>query len=82
MLLDIQSAQTCQLELDMGEPVAQRDRSRLMAAMDKVNDRWGKGSIKVGSARVGTAPRDWGMKQERRTPCYTTEWRDMPAVKA
>ena len=81
MLLDIQPASRCQLELDMGEPVAERDRSRLMAAMDKVNDRWGKGSIKVGSGRVGAAPRDWGMKQERRTPCYTTEWNDMPVAR-
>jgi DNA polymerase V len=82
MLLDIQPASREQFELDLGEPVAERDRSRLMKAMDSVNGRWGKGTVKVGSGRVGEAPRDWGMKQDRRTPAYTTEWSDMPTAKA
>jgi len=82
MLLDIQPASRGQFELDLGEPVAERDRSRLMKAMDSVNGRWGKGTVKVGSGRVGEAPRDWGMKQDRRTPAYTTEWADMPTAKA
>lgn len=82
MLLDIQPASREQFELDLGEPVAERDRSRLMKAMDSVNGRWGKGTVKVGSGRVGEAPRDWGMKQDRKTPGYTTEWADMPTAKA
>jgi DNA polymerase V len=82
MLLDIQPASREQFELDLGEPIAERDRSRLMKAMDSVNDRWGKGTVKVGSGRVGEAPRDWGMKQDRKTPGYTTEWSDMPTAKA
>jgi DNA polymerase V len=82
MLLDIQPASREQFELDLGDPVAERDRSRLMKAMDSVNGRWGKGTVKVGSGRVGEAPRDWGMKQDRRTPAYTTEWADMPTAKA
>ena len=53
-----------------------------MKAMDCVNDRWGKGTVKVGSAKVGEEPRGRGMKRERRTPCYTTEWNDLPTVKA
>jgi DNA polymerase V len=82
MLLDIQPASREQFELDLGEPVASRDRSRLMKAMDSVNGRWGKGTVKVGSGRVGDAPRDWGMKQDRKTPGYTTEWADMPIAKS
>ncbi len=82
MLLDIQPASREQFELDLGEPVSERDRSRLMKAMDSVNGRWGKGTVKVGSGRVGDAPRDWGMKQDRKTPGYTTEWSDMPTAKA
>ena len=82
MLLDIQPSSREQFELDLGEPAAERDRSRLMKAMDSVNGRLGKGTIKVGSGRVGEAPRDWGMKQDRRTPAYTTEWADMPTAKA
>lgn len=82
MLLDIQPGSRDQFELDLGESIAGRDRSRLMKAMDIVNDRWGKGAIAVGSAQVGKAPRDWSMKQNRRTPAYTTEWADMPTVRA
>ena len=82
MLLDIQPASREQFELDLGEVAPERDRSRLMKAMDSVNSRWGKGTVKVGSGRVGGAPRDWGMKQDRRTPGYTTEWADMPTAKA
>lgn len=82
MLLDIQPAGREQFELDLGEPVSVRDRSHLMKAMDSVNARWGKGTVNVGSAKVGEAPRDWGMKQDRRTPAYTTEWADMPTAKA
>lgn len=82
MLLDIQPSSREQFELDLGEPAAERDRSRLMKAMDSVNGRWGKGTVKVGSGRVGEAPRDWEMKQDRRTPAYTTEWSDMPIAKS
>src|SRR5450830_54119 len=82
MLMDIQPASRQQFELDLGEKEPARDRSRLMMAMDAVNDRWGRGSVKVGSSKIGDAPRDWGMKQERKTPCYTTEWDDMPTARA
>jgi len=30
---------------------------------------------------IGAAPRGWGMKQERRTPCYTIDWIDMPTAR-
>ena len=82
MLLDIQDSSVDQIELDFNEPVAGRDRTRLMTALDAVNNRWGKGTMKIGSAKVGQAPRDWTMKQERRTPAYTTEWDDMPIARA
>ena len=26
--------------------------------------------------------KDWGMKQERRTPQYTTRWEDVPVARA
>lgn len=81
MIMDIQPASRQQFELDLGEQEPERDRSRLMMAMDAVNDRWGRGSVKVGSAKIGEAPRDWGMRQERKTPGYTTEWNDMPTAK-
>jgi DNA polymerase V len=85
MLMDIQSASLLQHELDFGDASdapAVRDSTRLMAAMDAVNGRWGKGTMKVGSAQIGSAPRSWGMKQQRRSPAYTTVWNDMPIARA
>ena len=53
-----------------------------MAALDAVNQRWGKHTMKLGSNRLAQAPRGWVMKQERRTPRYTTQWEEMPLVRA
>jgi DNA polymerase V len=53
-----------------------------MAALDAVNQRWGRHTMKLGANRVGEAPRGWTMKQERRTPRYTTQWEEMPLVRA
>jgi DNA polymerase V len=82
MLLDIQPASRVQCEFNFETTSGQCDCGRLMQAMDSVNRRWGQGAIRVGSARVGEAPRDRGMKQERKTPGYTTEWDEMLVVKA
>lgn len=82
MLLDIQPARREQFELELGETSAPRDRSRLMRAVDDVNNRWGKGTVQVGSCSLSNAPRDWDMRQERRTPGYTTNWNEMPTVRA
>lgn len=53
-----------------------------MQALDAVNDGWGRGVLKVASGKVGAAPRAWGMKQDRKSPDYTTSWDDMPTAKA
>lgn len=83
MLLDIGSAGAEQLELCLEPAEAQpRARLRLMSALDSVNDRFGRGSIALGSAGLEGKDRNWRMKQERRTPAYTTRWADMPVVRA
>jgi DNA polymerase V len=57
-----------------------------MAALDAVNQRWGKHTMKLGSNRLAhsqtPSPKGWVMKQERRTPRYTTQWEEMPLVRA
>lgn len=82
MLMDIGPSSREQFELDLGEPQSDRDRSRLMKGLDAVNDRWGRGPVKVASGKVGPVPREWGMRQERKTPAHTTEWDEMPTAKA
>jgi DNA polymerase V len=85
ILVDLQAADLQQGELDLEDAQPdkpQRDRSRLMVAMDAINGRHGKGT--VGLAATGrTGPqRLWEMKQERKTPQYTTRLEDVPVVRA
>lgn len=79
-LLELQPDSLHQHELDLGED--QEDRSTLMATLDRLNHRYGKGTVHIGSAGTASEKRTWGMKQERRTPAYTTKWEDMPIVRA
>lgn len=81
MLLDLMPDNVSQGEFDFGAPET-RDRGRLMAAMDAINDRFGRGAIHVGSAVGVGAHRDWSMRQERLTPQYTTKFSDMPVARA
>ena len=81
MLMELQSALVQQRELDL-EGDDERDRGMLMVAMDELNQRYGKGSIQMASAGLLGDKRVWSMKQERRTPGYTTCWEDMPVARA
>lgn len=81
MLLDLVPDTLQQGELDL-EGDDDRDRTRLMAAMDCLNDRFGKGTLHVASGGLDDHRREWGMRQERRTPQYTTRWEDVPIARA
>lgn len=81
MLLDLQHEGQQQCELDL-EGDSQKDRSTLMTALDGLNQRYGKGTLHMASAGVEGNQRVWSMKQERRTPRYTTSWDEIPVAKA
>lgn len=80
MLLDLQPASRHQHELALDEPAP--DTARLMTALDRINDRYGRGTLMMASAGTARAQRGWGMKQERRTPQYTACWEEVPVVRA
>jgi DNA polymerase V len=80
MLLDLIDASVDQAELDLDEPPA--DRGDLMAALDRINRRYGRGAVYVGSEGTKGARRRWVMKQNLRTPDYTTRLEDIPLVRA
>lgn len=80
MLMDIRPAATVQGELDLftdGE-----ERSGLMSAMDGINAKFGRTAIRVASTGAGDRRRDWQMRQELRTPHYTTRLADIPIARA
>jgi DNA polymerase V len=54
-----------------------QDNSRLMQVMDRINSIWGRGTLR--SAAEGIE-RNWKMKRERRSPCYTTNWAQLPVI--
>ena len=83
MLLDLVPDNFVQAELDWATPLNdQRDRSKLMRAMDEVNDRFGKRTVLLGSSGLTQGADTWGMRQVRRTPYYTTRWDEVPTVRA
>lgn len=81
MLLDLVPDSVHQAELELDDDGG-RDRSRLMSAMDLLNDRFGKGTLHVASTGLDDHQREWGMRQERRTPQYTTRWNEVAVAKA
>lgn len=83
MLLDLHSARIRQAELDL-EPLEALEslRERLMGVMDELNHRYGRGTVKLavrGIEQLGERAR-WAMRQERRSPAYTTCSEDMLVV--
>ena len=80
MLLDLANIDVVQHELALDAPP--EDRGRLMAAMDSLNSRFGRGTVTAGSAGTGGQRRRWVMRQELKTPNYTTEWGELPIVRA
>ena len=80
ILLDLQPETVVQGEFALDDDLP--DARKLMTTLDAINRRFGKGTVIVGSSGTAAGKRAWSMKQERRTPAYTTCWDDMPRVRA
>jgi DNA polymerase V len=50
---------------------------KLMQAVDSLNDRYGRGAVKVSTQGAHAG---WQMRQERKSPNYTTSWSEVPLV--
>jgi DNA polymerase V len=81
MLMDLAPDTFQQDELDFEQDEVP-DRSALMATLDGINRKYGRGTVLMASAGLEGDARVWSMKQERRTPAYTTRWEDMPIARA
>ncbi|MBU2742963.1 DUF4113 domain-containing protein [Acidithiobacillus thiooxidans] len=74
----IQSVENVQINL-FQDTAAENRANQLMATMDQINVRFGRGSLQPGIA--GTkAPMEWAMKRENKYPAYTTRWAELAAV--
>lgn len=80
MLLDLQDGNIEQGELDLEFEAPMR--GQLMDTLDKLNDRYGRGTVHMASAGVKGPKRVFEAKQNLLTPQYTTSWADLPVAKA
>ena len=81
MLMDLQADTVSQGELDL-ENDETPDRGKLMTTLDDLNQKFGRGTVLMASAGLAGERRAWVMKQERRTPAYTTCWDDIQVAHA
>jgi DNA polymerase V len=79
--LELDLDPTDQLTTQASTDHLRNDPSQLMQAMDAINKRYGRGALLLASAGLGGTRRVWSMKQERRTPQYTTRWQDIPTAR-
>ncbi len=81
MLLDLVPGSVLQGELDL-EDEDHRDRTKLMEVVDKLNRRYGKGTVHSAATGGDSASKVWEMRQTRQTPHYTTRWKDIPIARS
>ena len=81
-LLDVTPAYIQHGTLDLGGAPYPSERADLMAAVDAINQRWGKGAIKLGNAVAKKSAKTWEMRQELLTQQYTTNWAHVPIARA
>ncbi len=76
MLSELVTGEAIQTDLFSQVQVSVKS-SQLMTTMDNINRKMGKEAIKLASEGF---KRPWRMKQENKSPCYTTRWEDVPRV--
>ncbi|QIM49597.1 DUF4113 domain-containing protein [Pusillimonas sp. DMV24BSW_D] len=76
-LLDIEPMSRANRQMALFGPLTEAkaapNASKIMPAMDGVNKRYGKSTI-VHASTLHDSDAVWSMKQERKTPAYTTDW--------
>jgi len=80
ILLELSDREVVQGQLFSFVPQVDEKRDRLLDTIDTVNDRFGRGSIGVGTAGVRAGKR-WNMQRGNLSPACTTRWDVLPAVR-
>lgn len=55
------------------------ERGRLLGVLDRLNEKMGRGTLHYAAEGDGRA---WKMRQEHRSPGYTTRWGELPVARA
>jgi DNA polymerase V len=80
VVMDLVPERTEQLAFDSPPIELMERRRRAMAAMDRVNQSFGRGTLHVGSAAANVHTSAWKMRQASLSPRYTTSWSELPEV--
>ena len=79
ILMDLSNAGQKQASLFTSSFSQNSDKShKLMQCMDKINRAMGKDMVHLAS--TGTAQR-WQAKHDRKSPCYTTQWKELRVIR-
>lgn len=78
MLLDLLPEGGQQKDL-LGYSNNEESELTLMKTMDKINKRWGRGSVKLGSEGIN---QNWAMRRSFKSPDYLTNIKELPIVYA
>lgn len=79
MLSGLERRGNRQLSLLAPAPETDVKGERLMAALDVINARFGRDTVRLAACGIEQA---WRMKQAARSPRYTTSWEELAVVKA
>lgn len=69
----------CQIQGNLFDQQDRERSSRLMRAVDRLNVHMGDGTLRYAAEGF---TKHWRARFERRSPAYTTNWRDLPVAKA
>lgn len=76
LLMDL--SQRGELTPDLFAPAPRRGAERLMAVIDQINRKEGRGTVRVGSVPAAPA---WAMRREMLSQRYTTRWEEVIGVR-
>lgn len=79
MLMDIQAKANQQFSLFAASGATDARSERLMGVLDGINQRYGRGTVKLLAEGV---EKSWRMRRERLSPAYTTSWDGLPVAHA
>jgi DNA polymerase V len=83
ILVDLQPKAVRQLglfdELPVVASAGPSARDRLMSAVDALNRKGGRGTVRFASEGI---EQGWRMKRERMSQAYTTSWLELPVARA
>jgi len=78
-LLDLLPKANQQFSLFVPEGLVGARNEKLMGALDRINQRYGRGTLRLAAEGVD---QDWRMRRGNLSPRYTTEWSELPSVRA